>query len=321
MQNDPLISVILPVYNVERYLDRCMESVMHQTYKNLEILLIDDGSTDLSGTICEKYATIDDRVRVIHQKNQGLSAARNKGIIESKGEYITFVDSDDYISCDMIEYLLFLILRFHCRMSLCSHTIVFSKSGKKKSLGDGRETKLSAHDALLSMLYHGNVDTSAWAKLYKCDLFKTIRYPEGKLFEDIGTTYKFFLESKWIACGFKSKYFYVIRKKSIVTSKFSIHNFDLLSMTDQMGQDVISVFPDLDKAVLRRKMYARFSILNKMIGMKISRKEVDSFIHRYGKIVFLDDRTPRRDKVAIMAYLLCPQLYEYLWKLYSRIEK
>lgn len=319
MENNPLISVILPVYNVERYLDRCMESVIHQTYKNLEIILIDDGSTDLSGKICEKYATIDDRVRVIHQENQGLSAARNKGIIESKGEYITFIDSDDYISYDMIEYLLLLILRFHSRMSLCSHTIVFSKSGKKKILGDGREIRLSAHAALLSMLYHGNVDTSAWAKLYKRDIFETIRYPERKLFEDIGTTYKTFIESKWIACGFKSKYFYVVREKSIVTSKFSIRNFDLLKMTDQMGKDVVSFFPDLDKAVLRRRMYARFSLLNKMIGTKADRKEVDSFIHQYGKAVLLDARTPGRDKCAIIGYLLSPQIYKYLWEIYNRI--
>lgn len=320
MQNDPLISVILPVYNVERYLDRCMESVMHQTYKNLEILLIDDGSTDLSGTICEKYATIDDRVRVIHQKNQGLSAARNKGIIESKGEYITFVDSDDYISCDMIEYLLFLILRFHCRMSLCSHTIVFSKSGKKKSLGDGRETKLSAHDALLSMLYHGNVDTSAWAKLYKCDLFKTIRYPEGKLFEDIGTTYKLFIESENIACGFNSKYIYNIRSNSIVTTNFSPRKLELLEMTDQMAENVNKIFPDLKNATLRRRVYARFSTLNQMLYLNdeeniIIRNKIIKFIKTNALKVISDPLTPKRDKCAIICIFISFKFYKDVWSL------
>ena len=319
MQENPLISVILPVYNVGNYLDRCMKSVLHQTYKNLEIILVDDGSTDSSGKLCDKYAVTDNRVSVIHQKNQGLSAARNHGIDQSKGKYITFIDSDDYVADDMIEYLLSLIQHFHCKMSLCSHTVVFSKSGKKKILGNGREMKLSAHDALQSMLYHEEVDTSAWAKLYDRSLLTTIRYPEGKLFEDIGTTYKFFIESQWIACGFKSKYFYIVRDESIVTSKFSPRNFDLLTMTDQMGKDVISMYSDLDKAVLRRRMYARFSLLNKMIGIKIDRREVDSFIHQYGKIVFYDKKTPKRDKCAIMGYLLSPRVYEYLWQFYNKI--
>lgn len=107
MKDTPLISVILPVYNVENYLDRCIQSLLHQTYENLEIIVIDDGSTDSSGKLCDKYVRTDNRIYVIHQQNQGLSVARNKGIENSNGMYLTFVDSDDSVQPDMIEYLFY----------------------------------------------------------------------------------------------------------------------------------------------------------------------------------------------------------------------
>jgi len=320
MSIDPLISVILPVYNVEKYLEKSIRSVINQTYKNMEIILIDDGSTDRSGEMCDELAGSDTRIHVIHQKNRGLSAARNRGIEESHGDYLTFIDSDDYVADDMVEYLYLLIKKFDCKMSLCSHTIVFTETGKKHPLGDGSECKMSALAALESMLYHGLVDTSAWAKLYSRDLWKDVRYPEGKLFEDIGTTYKLFIESEWIACGFKPKYFYFVRKGSIVTSNFSSRNFDLLEMTDQMGEGVLSVFPTLNKAVLRRQMYARFSVLNKMIGVQgfsNYRKQISQFISNNWKEVFLDNKTPCRDKFAILAFNIAPWFYNLAWKLYK----
>ena len=123
----PLISVILPIYNVAQFLPRCIESVCRQTYDNLEIILVDDGSPDECGDICEKYAEKDNRIVVVHKQNGGLSDARNKGAEIANGEYITFIDSDDYVTDTYVEYLYSLIEKYGTRMSLCTHTVVFEK--------------------------------------------------------------------------------------------------------------------------------------------------------------------------------------------------
>lgn len=312
-----LISVVVPVYNVEKYLNRCIDSILIQTYDNIEVLLIDDGSTDGSAKICDKYMKKDKRVTVFHKKNSGLSDARNVGIKRAKGIYITFVDSDDSIEVDMIEYLLFLIEKYNTKMAICSHNIVLCEGKYIKSLGNNKEEILSAENCIKKMLYHKDVDTSAWAKIYHKSLFKNIEYPKGKLFEDIGTTYKFFLESKNIACGYKNKYNYYIRKNSIVTKTFYEKKLDLLEMTDQMGKDVLKIFPDLKKAVLRRRVYARFSTLNQMINVvnyEKERKSIISFIRKEGYKVLIDLSAPNRDKFAIILVYLNEKLYEYIWK-------
>lgn len=315
--NNVLISVVVPVYNVEKYLERCIESILNQTYQNLEIILVDDGSTDASAEICNKYQIIDKRVVVVHKKNGGLSDARNLGIEKAKGMYITFVDSDDSIETDMIEYLLFLIEKYNTKMSICSHNVVFYEGTYKKSLGNNKEELLSAKECIKKMLYHKDVDTSAWAKLYHKSLFKNIRYLKGKLFEDIGTTYKFFLESENISCGYKSKYNYYVRKNSIVTGFFSEKKLDLLEMTDQMGINVLKIFPDLKKAVLRRRLYARFSTLNQMmnvINYKKEKMDIISFIKKEGYKVLIDFSAPIRDKIAILLLFINEDLYEFIWK-------
>lgn len=320
----PLISVVIPVYNVEFYLGRCLDTVLAQTYQNIEIIIVDDGSTDSSSRICREYASKDSRIVVIRQKNGGLSSARNRGIHYAHGKFITFVDSDDTIQEDMIEYLYHLISTYDCPMSLCCLTTVFKATGKTKAIGNGKECRMDAHDAIESMLYHGFVDTSACAKLYDISLFAAIRFPERKLFEDIGTTYKLFIKSKYIACGFTSKYNYFVRSNSIVTRIFSKEKFDLLEMTDTMAREVLALCPDLRKAILRRQLYARFSTLDQMIthggwyAFPYERKVMIAYIMEYGKQVLFDWKAPCRDKIAILTLFISPSFYAFLWKLYKK---
>ena len=213
---NPKISVVLPIYNVEKYLEKCIETVLKQTYSNIEIILVDDGATDSSPQICDKYAKLDNRIRVIHKVNGGLSDARNAGTAVATGEYITYIDSDDYVTETYVEYLYSLIEKYQTKVALCTHTIVF-EGGKEVALGNGEQEVLDAEKCLERMLYHDVIDTSAWGKIYAIDLARQISFPKGKLFEDIGTTYKFFLASGKIACGYEPQYFYGIRKNSIVT--------------------------------------------------------------------------------------------------------
>ena len=313
----PLISVILPIYNIKDYVDKCMKSIFAQTYKRLEIIMVDDGSTDGSEKLCDEYLAKDDRVRVFHKKNGGLSDARNYGIERACGEYITCIDPDDFVDKDYVEYLYRILKKYDCKMSVCQHRVVFD-SGSIDEKGASGDEALSNKHCIERMLYHDVIDTSAWAKLYHKSLFETVKYPVGKLFEDIATTYKLMLQCDKIAVGYQSKYNYIIRSNSIVNGKFNPKKLDLLEMTDRMGRDVLSVYPDLSKAVMRRRVYARFSTLNQMNGVKnvdAKQNDIIAFIKKHAVGVLFDKKTPNRDRIAIILLSINYKLYRSIWNI------
>lgn len=317
---DALISVIIPVYNVEQDLPQCMESILKQTYENLEIILIDDGSTDGSGELCDDYCGMDNRCKVYHTRNGGISAARNYGIARARGKYITLVDSDDYIDEDYIEYLYQLIQNSGLNLAVCQHRVKF-ENGNILEYGKRGEEILSSKVCIERMLYHDVIDTSAWGKLYDCHLFETVQYPAGMLYEDIGTTYKLFLQCESIAVGYESKYTYVRRKGSIVNGSYNRKKLDLLEMTDRMGVEVIKHYPDLKGAVLRRRVYARISTLNQMLnvkGVEKERKEILAFIKKERFTVLQDAKAPKRDKGALFLMGISYKLYCAVWLCYQK---
>ena len=218
-----LISVIIPVYMVENYLDRCVRSVVSQTYRNLEILLIDDGSPDRCGSICDEWAKRDGRIHVIHKKNGGLSDARNTGIDTSKGSYLAFVDSDDSISPDMLHHLYEAIQREHADMSICSYRYV-DENGSVilKTIHDSpiRNEMLTGEEAiqrLCSPFYWYYVTT--WNKLYRADLFSDIRFPVGKIREDEFVAHRLLGKCERIVCIPCKEYDYLQRDGSIMSSR------------------------------------------------------------------------------------------------------
>lgn len=317
--NKPLISIILPIYNVEAYLPTCMESIFNQTYSNLEIIMVDDGSKDNCSKMCDEYAKMDSRVIVYHKVNGGLSDARNYGIKRAKGKYITCIDPDDYVDIDYIEYLYNLLEKFKVSLSVCQHRVKYD-NGKVTDFGTKGEEKLSSKDCLERMLYHDTIDTSAWAKLYHRDLFSNVEYPTGKLFEDIGTTYALFLQCENIAVGYESKYNYIFHQNSIVNSNFKPNKLDLIEMTDKMAQDVIKVYPDLKEAVLRRRVYSRFSTLNQMLNTSeynMERNQILEFIKVNNKNVILNKKAPNRDKIAILLLSMSYSIYRFCWLSYQ----
>lgn len=316
---EPLISVVLPVYNIERYIDKCMKSLLKQTYGNYELLLIDDGSTDDSGVICDKFAFEYPCVRVFHKQNGGLSDARNYGIKKARGDYITCVDPDDFVDEDYLEYLYYLIHKYNVDMSICQHRVYY-ENGAIKEFGRVGDDLLSARTCIERMLYHDVVDTSAWAKLYKAELFRDIKYPYGKLFEDIATTYKLMIKSSEIAVGYESKYNYIFHTNSIVNSCFKPAKLDLIEMTDNMGYEVSDTFPELSKAILRRRVYSRISTLNQMLntkGQEEKKKEIIEFIKDNSWEILKDKKAPLRDKIAIIILSLNFKLYKFIWIKYN----
>ena len=177
---EPLISIIVPVYRVESYLSRCVDSLLAQTYQNLEIILVDDGSPDQCPQICEDYAKKEERIHVIHQENRGLSGARNAGIDVAKGEYLAFVDSDDYVSDDYIQVMYDAIKATGCAISQCRFT--YTKGEKLKENRGTGAFRIYRGNSLMEKLYGNEEEATwfvvAWNKLYRRDLFETIRYPD-----------------------------------------------------------------------------------------------------------------------------------------------
>lgn len=257
-EKNPLITVIVPVYNVEKYIDKCITSIICQDYTNLEIILVDDGATDLSGQICDNYAKDDNRIKVIHKTNGGLSDARNVAIDIMTGEYVVFIDSDDYIEKNYISYLYYLIIKYKAQISICNFKYV-TEAGTSinKAYDSGMEKELSQRDAILELLCGKEINTSASMKLYKSDLFSDIRYPKGKLYEDISTTYKTFLKSDKIVYGDMSLYIYLCRDGSITKQTFSNKRMDAIENLKEMCYDIENAYPQF-KEYCKSRLFSQY---------------------------------------------------------------
>lgn len=212
------LSVIIPIYKVEKYLCRCIDSILQQTYSNLEIILVDDGSPDNCGTICDAYAEKDSRVKVLHKKNAGVSAARNSGIEMASGEYIAFIDSDDYIASNMFGEMVDLLEKNNLDIISCD---AFIAKGDKiiGEAGDGKLFIFEKQEIVEKSL--NDCDNNAWGKIYKRQAIGDVRFPEGRLFEDTATAYLFFNNCNRAGHVNKAYYYYYRNPNSITQTAFN----------------------------------------------------------------------------------------------------
>ncbi|MCO7124213.1 glycosyltransferase [Sporolactobacillus shoreicorticis] len=227
--NTPLISVIVPVFNVEKYLSRCVQSILHQTYTNLEILLIDDGSIDHSGEICDHFALQDNRVKVIHKKNGGLSDARNVGLTTASGSYISFIDSDDFIHKDMLHIMIDTSIHHQSDVVEVGYREVFNDQNAltdQISNTPNDVTSYETKNAVVNCLLNHHSIINVWNKLYKKELWDHIRFPVGKFYEDYFVTYKIINSVNKVVEINQEMYFYFQRKDSIMGSSFSLQKFE-----------------------------------------------------------------------------------------------
>ena len=217
------VSIVVPVYNVETYLNYCVNSLRQQTYTNIEIILVDDGSTDASGEICDQHAQEDERVRVLHIENGGISNARNTGVKEASTDWIIFVDSDDYYDRRTVEYLVG--LRDKYGVELVATPVIEVRDYESKdfsgSLTEKSSEKLDRYTALKEMFYGNRVGTHSGGKLYKKTILSRFPYPKGMLYEDLAIAYEHIASCKHIAVGDINLYKYYRRPGSIVNSKYS----------------------------------------------------------------------------------------------------
>ena len=314
-----LISIIVPIYNVEKYVEKCINSITRQTYKNLEIILVNDGATDNSKLICETLAKKDKRIKLINKENGGLSDARNVGIDNANGKYISFIDSDDYVEENYVELLYNTMKQYDTNMSRASHKVKYEKNIIDKSTG--KKFCDRPKQILEMLLYDDGIDTSAWGKLYKSKLFKDIQFPKGRLFEDSATTYKLIDKSEKIAVYSKPVYNYIIRNNSISNEKFSEKKLDLITSTKEMTEYIKIKYPELTKACNRRLMYAYLSTLTQLAKSKVKNKKIQKelmgYICKNRSEVLKDKNTPKRDRIGLISTIFGFHCFKYIWKIYS----
>ncbi len=239
----PLISVIIPVYKVREYLPKCIDSVIGQDYENLEVILVNDGSPDDCGEICDEYASRDGRIKVIHKPNGGLSSARNAAIDVSKGEYLTFVDSDDCIDSDYCSFLYGLLEKHGADISVTPFRPVDIDGNDRSRQFSGAESVLGAETAMKVMFARDSISWAAQGKLYKRSLFDGVRYPVGALMEDKATTYKLYAKCDRIAYCDTPKYNYLLRQGSIMHSKVTDKHIAAFDIQLELDRYIGEHFP------------------------------------------------------------------------------
>lgn len=238
------VSLIVPVYNVEKYLEKCVQSIVRQSHDNIEIILIDDGSTDSSGVMCDYFANLDQRVKVLHKKNGGLSSARNMGIKYSTGSYIAFVDSDDYISPNFVECSLELCKKHNAQISILKMLSVQEDYNSYDINKVESSILMSSEDAIKESLLQKKFSCSASGKLFKRNIVEDVLFPEKKLSEDLAVCHVFFDKADRIIFSNQIGYYYRQRAGSIM-HKFNINRLDALYWANNLELYCIKNYPKL----------------------------------------------------------------------------
>lgn len=280
--NEILISIVVPVYNVENYLSQCIESLLVQTHSNVEIILVDDGSTDGSGAICDSFAAQDNRISVIHQENGGLSAARNAGIKAAAGSYIGFIDSDDFADKDMFAALLEAAVHNHADVAACGRYITDDEgnvTGKEFTLPE-RKTYGSA-DAMEQILLSGELDVAAWDKLFRADLFDNIEFPVGRINEDAAIIFHILAKTISIVHVGKPFYYYRTRGGSITKSGYKPNKLQALEHAQMITEFVCGKYPELKCACRKYTAFLSCQLLSLLLKEPENRKRYYAHYDRY----------------------------------------
>ena len=283
MNREKLLSVIVPVYNVEAYLARCVDSILAQTYENLEVILVDDGSGDSSGAICDAFAEKDPRVKVIHKENGGLSSARNAGLDAVAGEYIAFVDSDDWITSDAYAHLMDLAEKYDVKLVCGGRYDVNGKTGEKTvGLCPKKEEVISAEELVGRIFLWDGCDSSACDKLYHRSVLENFRYPEGKVCEDVPVTYRIVLSAERAAMSDRHFYHYYHRPGSITTaSAITEKTFHFSQHTEVIYPYIREHYPAIEPQAryLRVRSLSHILLLLEQAGPEVRKKFAQEYRH------------------------------------------
>ena len=310
----PQISVIVPVYKVEKYIHKCVDSILAQTFTDFELWLVDDGSPDHCGAICDEYAQIDTRVKVIHKKNGGLSDARNTALDVMNGKYIFFVDSDDWISEDALEIMYSALERTGAKVAT-GNIVSVREDGTEQALYSPvqDETVLIGEEMLTTLLR-----PNACNRLYAADLFQKLRYPVGRLYEDVFTYHKILAQIDSMVLVGKNTYYYLIRSGSIMNSEYSIKFTDIVDAVydrakwlDSIGQQKLA---DETRLFVYSQVAVAFAYLDKKNNQHLERlKEVKAIYDECYNIIIRAEHISWKQKVRMAILKYIPSLHTFLW--------
>jgi glycosyltransferase involved in cell wall biosynthesis len=314
--NNNLISIIIPVYNVEKYLNRCVDSIVNQTYSNIEIILVDDGSKDKSGEICDKYAMKDQRIKVFHKKNGGLSDARNYGLKEATGDYISFVDSDDWLETDIYEKCMNSNKKYDADIINFAMQINHS-DGKYYNQIIKEETLLCGNEGLIYLNSFRNLDISACNKIFKSSLFNDIEFPYGKLCEDCYIMFKIFHKAEKVLITPYLGYHYFKRKGSITLNNNI--NLDYLYAYYEQMDYFKKYLPELLYISESSYAFANITMFNNAVTKNNKRieKETRKNVKEYAKSVYNNEYLPKKKKYQFLLF----NRFNFIYKVLIKIRK
>jgi len=319
----PLLSIIIPVYNKEQFLENCFNSIFEQTFKDFELILINDGSTDGSGKICDDFKMKDDRIKVFHQENKGVSATRNLGIELSSGDYIGFIDADDEIEKDMYELLIRNIIDSNSDISACRMKVTFPN--KTAIPHTSSSIKIYDNEQALRLNLLGEFDRSANNKIYKSSLISDIKF-SGSIYEDILFTCKAFLLAKQTISEDTIKYNYIVRDNSVSISKFNPKYFqtiavsaEMLSIVSKGAEGCIDVAKSFD-------IETNLSLINLLLitgknKYAATYEKAKQNITSYKPFISSSKLISKKHKYACLLFLCSSPLYQFLMKIYCIISK
>lgn len=316
-ENDPLISVIVPIYNVELYLRKCLDSLINQTYKALQIILVDDGSPDNCGQICDEYSALDGRITVIHKGNGGVSSARNTGLDAAKGDYIGWVDPDDWIEPDMFEYMLGKAVDNSADIVVCGRAEQYPSRTVIK--GWSEETVYNREQALEQLINDQELGSYLWDKLWRASLFDGVRFPDGRTFEDVSVMHILFSRADKTICLLGTKYHYLQRVDGIVGNQNLKARINRYIADKQRYDDLHEEYPQLSTALEAKCIEAAVNVWNSYYkstaqqrnDSKETLKEISEFSRRHYKtcIDYMNLGITGRLSVPLTKYAVFPSFF------------
>lgn len=321
---NPLISVIVAVYNTEKYLKKCFDSIISQTYSNLEIILVDDGSTDNSVQICEQYLKEDARFQLLTKENGGQGSARNLALGVVKGDYIGFIDSDDFIASDMYEHLVSLAIKENADIVGCETYKIDQNDNIEFKAKTQKNHTFNNFEAIGALINDTNIlDTSTCNKLFKANILKDLRFPEVRAFEDDEFIYKAFCFSKKIIQSPEPKYYYLTRENSTMTSYFNLNKLALHIVQKNIADFSkihCSQFYDIFvKLTASKQMYCYYQLLkNKSLDPsgEIKLELRNLILSNYNE--YMKNPIMGKNKIALALFKFCPSLAKLVFKIYFK---
>lgn len=327
MDFNKLISIIIPVYNSEKYLDDCIRSIVNQTYADIEVLLVDDGSTDSSGEICKKWENTDGRIKAIHQENGGVSKARNTGIDNVRGELLLMADSDDYMASDTVKTLCEGFIQSNADIVICDY-----EQGENRSFNfiPGETTYQTLNfEEIMNRVYNDGHEAlrfiSPWGKLYRKDLFADIHYPNGKIFEDIYITHQLLYRAKTIAVTDRKLVYYYRHEDSIMHKPFHIGKLDYLDALKERIEFFKSHgLEQLEKTAYEEYLHAliwEYSRVRDILHDDDEKREIRTRFHEVYKEGYSSEKYPQETSAFLKSFDINPELIMFYWKVNAKLKR